>query len=564
MADKTIEYKIIIDDAKSAKTLAQLESSAEQLNQELKNIDPRSDDFKKLAGAAQEVNREMEKVNNTIEGFTFEDKLMAADGAIKTLAGSTQALVGGFGLLGIESEKLEFLESQAANAIAFGMGLKDLSEGLGQVTVAFKKAGIGAQLFGKVTKQALIATGIGALIVALGTVVAYWDEITEYINSTTKSIKEQTTEIENQIGELEFSTELLRMEYENTQLRGEEGVKITQEIKKQLLLQQEQNNLLLEALELEVARVKAENQEVSTWEQIKIAASAYLGVGYQAQTIAESINSESEETEGLQNQINDAKKRALQLDKQLLLVEKDITEEKKFQAFQNREPEQRLEITTIGLTDANKEKLKSDADFSNLLIYEQKKVNDAYTSAAILNQSKLDAARANGLDNLIMLAGAETRVGRSLLIAKQVLLARELIMEAKKTITFAAQSAAQATVATATGAAKTAAIGFPQNIPLLIGYAVQAAGIIAAVVSAVRSSKSAAKGVGGSVNMPQAPNIPRRGGTPTSSDGGVNQIDVAQATFENQGAIKAYVVQGDVRSSSEATAKIESRRTLAG
>ena len=49
MSQKTIEYKILIDDAKSAKTLADLEQSAEQLNAELKELDPRSNDFKKLA-----------------------------------------------------------------------------------------------------------------------------------------------------------------------------------------------------------------------------------------------------------------------------------------------------------------------------------------------------------------------------------------------------------------------------------------------------------------------------------------------------------------------------------
>jgi hypothetical protein len=124
MAEKTIEYKIIIDDAKSAKTLADLEQSAEQLNSELKNLDPRSQDFKNLAAAAQEVNTEIEQINNQIEGLSFEDKIAAFDGGMKILAGSTQSVVGAFGLLGIESEKLAFLEEQAANAIAFGLGLK--------------------------------------------------------------------------------------------------------------------------------------------------------------------------------------------------------------------------------------------------------------------------------------------------------------------------------------------------------------------------------------------------------------------------------------------------------
>ena len=207
------------------------------------------------------------------------------------------------------------------------------------------------------------------------------------------------------------------------------------------------------------------------------------------------------------------------------------------------------------------EKLQSDADFEDLLNIQRRKSDEELTKASIINQAKLDNARANGLDNLIMLAGAETRVGRALLIAKQVLLAKELIMEAKKTITFAAQSAAQATVATATGAAKTAAIGFPQNIPLLIGYAVQAAGIIAAVVSAVRGAKSASKGVGGSVDMPQAPRISAGGGAPRSAS--VQNADAIQQ-IDTQPCVRAYVVNGDTRNAEEADAKIRSRRTVAG
>ena len=559
--EKKIEYKIIIDDSKSAKTLSELEKSAEQLNQELKELDPRSKDFKNLAKAAQGVNKEIEEINNSVEGLKFEDKLMAMDGASKVLAGSVATLVGGFGLLGIESEKLEFLETQATNAIAFAIGIKDLSEGAGQLAVAFKKAGISAKLFGAVTKKALIATGIGALVVALGTVIAYWDEIIELVQGTTKSIEEQSKVINEQISDSELQVELLRMEYENVQLRGDAGVVVTEEIKKQLLLQQEQNVLLLEALELDLARVKAENEEVTTWEMIKIAASGYLGVGYQAKTIAESMNSESEETIGLTDKITEAKKRQLTLEKQLLLIGQDIKEEKGLEEFQNREPVESVnEIETVGLSEMDMEKIQSDAEFEDLINSEKIKSNELVAQATIENQAKLDQARASSVDNLIMLAGAESRIGRALLVAKQVMLAKELIMEAKKTITFAAQSAAQATVATATGAAKTAAVGFPANIPLLIGYAVQAAGIIGAISSAVRSSKSAAGGKGGSAAMPQAPRIPSggRGAPNTANAQNADTRDELQATPTT----RTYVLSGDVRNQQEADAKLAARRVL--
>lgn len=132
---------------------------------------------------------------------------------------------------------------------------------------------------------------------------------------------------------------------------------------------------------------------------------------------------------------------------------------------------------------------------------------------AALDQKRV-ASKMQALDAVIAIAGAESNVGRAALIAKQILLAKELVMEAKKTITFSTLKASEATVATATGAAKTAAVGFPQNIPLLIAYAAQAAGIIAAIVSAVKGAKSAASSIGGG---------DMGGGAPASApDGGAN------------------------------------------
>jgi hypothetical protein len=130
---------------------------------------------------------------------------------------------------------------------------------------------------------------------------------------------------------------------------------------------------------------------------------------------------------------------------------------------------------------------------------------------AALDQRRV-ASKMQALDAIISIAGAESNVGRAALIAKQILLAKELVMEAKKTITFSTLKASEATVATATGAAKTAAVGFPQNIPLLIAYAAQAAGIIAAIVSAVKGAKSAASSIGAG---------DMGGGTP-APDGGAN------------------------------------------
>jgi hypothetical protein len=130
----------------------------------------------------------------------------------------------------------------------------------------------------------------------------------------------------------------------------------------------------------------------------------------------------------------------------------------------------------------------------------EKKLADenAYINSSIQLEQTRVAAKQQALDNIISIVGAESMVGKAALIAKQILIAKELVAEAKRTITFSKLAVANSKVAVAEGTAKTAKVGFPQNIPLLLGYAAQAAGIISAILSATSAAKSvSAEGGGG-------------------------------------------------------------------
>lgn len=148
-----------------------------------------------------------------------------------------------------------------------------------------------------------------------------------------------------------------------------------------------------------------------------------------------------------------------------------------------------------------------------------KKLADQILYTEKSNQIERDriAVKQKALDDIISIAGAESEVGRAALIAKQIINAKELVMEITKTITFSTQAAARSVVAVAEGTAQTAKIGFPQNIPMLIGYAAQAVGIIAAIMSAVKSAKSSGSGGdAGAGSAPAAPNLGKNYG-----DGGL-------------------------------------------
>jgi len=169
-------------------------------------------------------------------------------------------------------------------------------------------------------------------------------------------------------------------------------------------------------------------------------------------------------------------------------------------------------------------------------------------------QIKLDRdlfnAKASLTDQAISLFGAETAAGKAAFLIKQALAIKELFMEAKKTITLASLSAARSSAAIAEGTAQTAKIGFPQNIPMLIGYGLQAAGIISAVSTAIGKAKNVASGigVGGSVETPSTPNV-QTGSTPPNFNvvgaSGVTQLaDVIAG--QNAKPMRAYVVASDV------------------
>lgn len=114
----------------------------------------------------------------------------------------------------------------------------------------------------------------------------------------------------------------------------------------------------------------------------------------------------------------------------------------------------------------------------------EKEQQDLQAEIAI-EQQRL-AIKMQAVDGIIQLAGEETAIGRAALIAKQALLAQELILEVKRTIFFGKESLRRSLIATAEGAANTSKSGFPNNIPLLLLYAVQAATIISNVRKAIR------------------------------------------------------------------------------
>lgn len=513
---KNIELKV------DATSLGKLEEQLEGVNQELKEVEVGSDRFKELTKQSQLLNKEITKINDEIEGFQLEDKLMAADGAAKIFGGSLSAAVGTLGALGIESEAFGEFEEKAASAIAVGLGIKDVSEGFSQVALAAKKSGIAAKLFGTTTKRAIALTGVGVFALALGAIVANWDSINKGIKRFVNNTPFIGKAIDTVKGAFDSLLDAARPVLRFLGILPSEAEIAADKIKETV-------SLTIQELEREIAIAQAAGKSAEEIYKLRRKL-MQLELQQMRDSNAEKEEIFKKETELL----------ALEAAEQ-----KRIRDEKG--QYVEREKVQAVSaIQAKGMAEVETDKVT--ADTINIRQEEDLVKRERLIQSEIALQGKLDAAKQASLDNVIAIAGAESGVGKAAFIAKQVLAAREMLMEASKTIAFSSQAVARSTVAVAQGSAETAKVGFPQNIPLLIGYAVQAAGIISAVKQAVSSAKSAGTGSmsispsfrGASVTaQPQAPAFNVVGAAPE------NQLAEALGEREER-PVKAFVVSNEV------------------
>lgn len=147
----------------------------------------------------------------------------------KIAAGVTSAYAavqGATALLGIENSNLEktFVKVQSAMALAQGVGgMKDLVEGVSQAKVAFGGAFTAAKTF--ITglngiKAAIVGTGIGALVVALGLLVANWDKLSSKAHSSEEIINKLSKNNANAIKQIEQANSAMEREIRVAEANG--------------------------------------------------------------------------------------------------------------------------------------------------------------------------------------------------------------------------------------------------------------------------------------------------------------------------------------------------------
>lgn len=148
-----------------------------------------SEEAVKAARRVAELQDQIADANETAALFDPGKKFQAYSNALQSAAGAFAGVQGAIGLLGIESEKVneQLLKVQSALALSEGLStITDIGKNFGQLATVIKSQVVGAF---QALKAAIGSTGIGLLVIALGTIAAYWDDIKAAVSGVNEEQK---------------------------------------------------------------------------------------------------------------------------------------------------------------------------------------------------------------------------------------------------------------------------------------------------------------------------------------------------------------------------------------
>ena len=221
MADKIIAASLRLDSSQAENSVKSFKTQLREANQELvqtsTNFGATSKEAVNAAKRVAELKDRMGDAKNLADAFNPDAKFRAFSNTIRGVAGGFSALQGTMALLGQSGEDVQktLLKVQAALAISDGVNnileLKDTFQQLGSFiksttvfqklnTAATKAAAFVTKLFGasvettatsfKVLKGAIVATGIGVLVILVGEAVQAFNELTSATDNAAEAQKE--------------------------------------------------------------------------------------------------------------------------------------------------------------------------------------------------------------------------------------------------------------------------------------------------------------------------------------------------------------------------------------
>jgi hypothetical protein len=571
MAEEKIVLKTEVELGNSTNSVKSLKAELRGLTNELANLKPGSQAFVDAAKRAGELKDRIDDAKTAVKAFNPEAKFQAFSNVIGGVANGFAAAQGAMAIFGSENKDLQQMMVRTQGAIALATGLNGLlgmgdafSNLRGQLVDAVKK------LF--TLRGALMATGVGAIAVAVGTLVANWKEFSAALTEAFPSFKVVTDfftnfrqtamgalkatvegfkvigEVVKRVFEGDFSgaIDAAKTFGERTAAAYNEGY--IEEDKKIKI----ENNLKQRKFEVELEEAKGKDVlskklalQKDELKLLKVGSDEYNAKLIEIETTKTEIRKKGEDDRKALAEKRLAQEK-LEAEAEKLRLESQLDNARK--GF--KEASKNFDDTTKGYEETRDKGLKFINDENETLEQRKETLDYFYQNKLITEKDYADAS--------VKITKAENDAKFAELDAYSGMLNQASDLLGKNTVEGKAMAIAAATISTYTAIAKTLEAHGANPIP---GYAIAQAIItgiagLAAVKNIIDTPiPNQGGGGGGGGSMPSMPAAPAM--RPTGFSTG--QPSQTPPKVEPQ---KVYVVESDITNSQNKVARIQSKATI--
>lgn len=290
MADKKVEIDILIDTSKSVKTIGELKTNVEELTTAIEGVEVGSKEYDKLATALGKANTKVSDLGKSFEGLDSD----ARAGELGKLAGGLGAIGTAAALAFGENKKAEeFFKTFATglavtNAVKGGIEsytasvkllknqtiLAEISQKAAAVAQLLYSAAVGTSTGAlKLFRLALIGTGIGAIVVGLGLLIANFDKVSKAVSGAIEKFRNMGPVMKALLFPITLLIEAFDRIKETLISLGviddENTIKMKANAEKRVISSEKESKAISDKYDLEIRKAKAAGEETFELEKEK-------------------------------------------------------------------------------------------------------------------------------------------------------------------------------------------------------------------------------------------------------------------------------------------------------
>ena len=195
MATNNVGFSVTVDSNDASKSIKELRTEIEKTTQAVQDLGTQYGENSKEVEAAQRRLQQLQDLSNQKQ----EENTQRIDNAAKTVSALSAAyggVQGALELTGLAGEDTIKQLAKIQSALAIGDAVQNIAEFRGAIVSTFKDLASGATKAFQAIKVGIGATGIGALLLALGGIVAYWDDIKAAVGGVSEEQKKLLADTE--------------------------------------------------------------------------------------------------------------------------------------------------------------------------------------------------------------------------------------------------------------------------------------------------------------------------------------------------------------------------------